>query len=264
MKKLLVLSALALLSMSAATLAQSPLDGTWKLDTNSFKFSPKPDVILLMNGMYDCKTCTPPYKVKADGTDQPITGNPYVDTVAIAVVNDHEIAETDKKDGKVVGNSKAVISADGKTNSFTFTDSSNSNGGEPVTGKGEQTRVASGPPGSHLVSGSWKTSKLDNVSDNGVVWTYKISGDQITMTTPTGQSYTAKLDGTDAPMKGDPGVTTVSVKMLAKNTLEETDKRDGKVINVVKMTVAPDGKTAETIDEDKLQNRTTKATAVKQ
>jgi hypothetical protein len=84
------------------------------------------------------------------------------------------------------------------------------------------------------------------------------------MTNPTGQSYTAKLDGTDAPMKGDPGITSVAVKMLGKDTLEETDKRDGKVIGIFKMTVAPDGKTAKASFDDELQKRTTAFDATKQ
>ena len=65
-------------------------------------------------------------------------------------------------------------------------------------------------------------------------------------------------------MKGDPGVTSVSVKMRGKDTLEETDKRDGKVISVFKLTIAADGKTAKAVSEDKLQNRTTEFAVLKQ
>jgi hypothetical protein len=65
-------------------------------------------------------------------------------------------------------------------------------------------------------------------------------------------------------MKSDPGTTSVSVKMIGKNTLEETDKRDGKVIFVLRMTVASDGKTILEVDEDKLRNTTTTSTATKQ
>jgi hypothetical protein len=244
--------------------AQSAFNGTWKIDMNKVDFSKKPDVFVLQNGMYDCKTCTPPYKVKADGTDQAITGHPYVDTIAIKVVNDHQIQETDKKGGKVVGTSTTTISADGKTASFTFSDSSNTNGGPPVTGKGESTLVMKGPAGSHAVSGSWRMAKIESLSDNGIVWSYKVTGDEITMTAPTGQTYTAKLNGPDAPMKGDPGITTVSVKTIGKNTLIETDKRDGKEISVFKLTVAADGKTAKAVVEDKLQNKTTDFDVVKQ
>jgi hypothetical protein len=248
--------------LPALAAAQSSFDGTWKIDLNKVDFSKKPDVFLLQNGIYECKTCTPPYKVKADGTDQSVSGHPYFDTAAIKIVNDHEIEETDKKGGKVV--TTTTVSVDGNTATITFSDSSDTNGGPPVTGKIEATLVAKGPAGSHAISGSWRTAKIANLSDNGIVWTYKISGDELTMTSQSGQSYTAKLDGTDAPMKGDPGVTSVSVKMMGKGTLEESDKRGGKIISVQKMTLAADGKSAKISVDDKLQNRTTDFEAMKQ
>src|SRR5260370_4271922 len=95
-------------------------------------------------------------------------------------------------------------------------------------------------------------AKMDSVSDNGLAFTYKVDGDSLTMSNPTGQSYTAKLDGTDAPYKGDPGTTSVSVKRVDKNTIEETDKRDGKVITVSRMTVSADGKSMAIAFDDKL------------
>jgi hypothetical protein len=243
---------------------QNVFDGTWKIDMNKVDFSKKPDVYLLQNVWYECKTCTPPYKIKADGSDQAVTGHPYVDTIAIKVVSDHQIDETDKKGGKVVGTSTTIISKDGKVATFTFSDASNTNGGPPVTGKGESMLVANGPAGSHAISGSWRISKIESMSDNATIWSYKVSGDSITMTAKTGQSYTAKLDGTEAPMKGDPGVTSVSVKMVGKHTLVETDKRDGKEIAVFTLTAAPDGKTAKASSLDKLANRTMTFDVVKQ
>jgi hypothetical protein len=230
---------------------------------NKVTFPQKPDVFLLQNGMYSCKTCTPPYTVKADGTDQPVTGHPYFDSVAIKVVNDHEIQETDKKGGKTVSTSDVVISNDGKTATYTFTDSSDTNGGAPVKGKGSSTLVMKGPAGSHAVSGSWRQDKMESLSENAIMWTYKVNGNQLTMTNPTGQTYTATFNGADAPMKGDPGITSVSLKKMG-NTLEETDKRDGKTIGVFKVTVSADGKTAKASYTDTRQNRTTQFDAVKQ
>jgi hypothetical protein len=264
MKKLFLFVALGALLMPRLATAQSAFDGTWKIDMNKVDFSKKPDVFVLQNGMYSCKTCVPAYDVKADGADQSVSGHPYYDTVAIKVVSDHAIEETDKKNGKVVSTSTSTVSSDGDTLMFTFSDSSNTNGGPPVTGKGEAKRVAKGPAGSNAISGSWRTTKIEGLSDNAIVWTYKVSGDEITMTNLTGQSYIAKLNGTDAPMKGDPGITSVSVKMKGKDTLEETDKREGKVISVFKMTVAADGKTAKASVDDKLQNRTTDFDVTKQ
>jgi hypothetical protein len=243
--------------------AQSAFDGTWKVDLNKADFSKKPDVFLLQNGMYQCKTCVPPIDVKADGQDQKVTGHTYYDSVAVKVVNDHQIEETDKKNGKVVMTSTSTVSSDGNTLTFEFSDSTATNGA-PVTGKGEATRVAKGPAGANAISGSWRNTKMESLSDNGSMFTFKVSGDELTMTTPTGQSYTAKMNGTEAPYKGDPGTTSVSVKSMGKDTVEETDKRDGKVIVVNKMTVAADGKTMSIVSEDKLHGRTSRFVATKQ
>jgi hypothetical protein len=84
------------------------------------------------------------------------------------------------------------------------------------------------------------------------------------MSSPTGQSYTAKLDGTEAPYKGDPGTTSVSVKKVDKNTIVETDKRDGKVISIARMTVAADGKSMTIAVNDKLHGTTSQVVAMKQ
>lgn len=244
-------------------LAQSAFDGTWKVSLNNIQLPKKPDVFLLQNGMYECKTCTPAIAVKADGQDQKVTGSPYFDTVSVKVIDDHTVERTDKKDGKAVVVLKTTVSPDGKTSNVEFTDSSTTNA-EPVTGKGEAVRVEKGPAGSHAISGSWRTTKFENVSDNGVTFTYKTEGETLTMTTPTGQSYSAKLDGTDSPYKGDPGTTSVSVKRLSKNSIEETDKRDGKPTFVSRMTLSPDGKTMKLVSTDKLKGTTTQFEASKQ
>src|SRR5215469_13425981 len=252
MRKLLWTGLLVSLFMPGLVTAQSAFDGTWKINMNKVELPEKPDVYLLQNGMYECKTCDPPIKVKADGQDQAVSGDPYRDTAVIKVISDREIQETDKKNGKTVGTATTTVSPDANTLAVKFSDSSNSNAA-PVTGKSEATRVAKGPAGSHAISGSWRTVKYENLSENAITWTFKVSGDELTYTTLNGQSYTAKLNGTEAPYKGDPGTTSVSVKMTGKDTLEETDKRGDKVIGVYKTTLAPDGKTAKIVFEDKLR-----------
>jgi hypothetical protein len=262
MKRILFLAMFGLSLTPVFAAAQSAFDGTWKIDMNKVDFPKKPSEYSLQNGMYECKTCVPPVEVKADGTDQPVSGHPYYNSAAIKVISNSEIEETDKKDGKVVATQKMMVSPDGKTMTVEFSDSSNTNG-PPVTGKGEMMRVGAKPPaGANMITGGWRTTKMENISDNGITWTYKVSGDQLTMTMPTGQSYTAKMDGTEAPMKGDPGITTVSVKKMGNNTIEETDMRNGKVIGVMKTTVS--GNTLTVAYDDKLQGSSMKYTATKQ
>jgi len=262
MKRTLSLAMFGLLLTPVFAAAQSPFDGTWKVDMNKVDFPKKPTEYSLQNGMYECKTCVPPVEVKADGTDQSVSGHPYYNSVAVKVVSNNEVEETDKKDGKVVATSKMMVSPDGKTMTVEFTDSSNSNAA-PVTGKGEAMRVGAKPPaGANMITGGWRTTKMENVSDNGITWTYKVNGDELSMSTPTGQSYTAKMDGTEAPMKGDPGVTSVSVKKMGSDGIEETDMRNGKVIGVMKATVS--GNTLTVNYDDKLQGSSMKYTATKQ
>lgn len=243
MKKLMLL----LLAVPVLACAQSAFDGTWKADASSMNINAKPDVYVLQNGMYDCKTCVPPYKIKADGTDQKVTGHPYFDTIAIKPVDDKHVVESYSKGGKKMGENDFAISDDGKTMTMTFTDNT-APSGKAATGKAEMTRVAAGPSGSHAMSGSWQQKNF-SANDEAMTFTIKVQGDTITVSSPMGSGYTAKLDGTDAPYKGDPGVTSVSVKKLGPNMIEETDKRDGKVIGVSKMTVNGNKMTIDNVDK---------------
>src|SRR5690349_23500668 len=97
MKKLCVFGPLIALVVSVSAFAQNPFDGTWKFNLNDAQFPKKPDVVLLQDGMYHCKTCVPPIDVKADGQDQPVKGHPYYDSVSIKVLDDRSIEEVDKK-----------------------------------------------------------------------------------------------------------------------------------------------------------------------
>ena len=259
----LLASLLGMCLIPTLAIAQSAFDGTWKIDLNKLQMPKKPDVLLLQNGMYQCKTCVPAVSVKADSTDQPVSGHPYFDTMAVKVVDEHTIQETAKKAGKVVSNSTTTVADDGKTAAFEFTDTS-ANSPEPVTGKGTMTRVAKGPAGAHAISGSWRTSGYGNVSDNALTRTYKVDGDSLSMSAPTGESFTAKMDGTQAPYSGDPGTTSVSLKKLGTHAIQETDRRDGKVISIVKMTVAPDGKSMTIAVNDKLHDTSMSFVAMKQ
>jgi hypothetical protein len=230
---------LALL-MPALAFADSEFDGNWKVDLSKSSMSSRPEVLVLQNGMYECKSCVPMIKVKADGTDQTVPATPYVDAISIKVEDDHSILETQKKNGKVVGTAKTTVSTDGTTATFELTDSSYSNG-EAVTAKGTLVRVGkSKRSGSaHIVSGSWRISKMESLSENALVVTLKVEDDTLKMTAPTGQTYAAKIDGPDAPYGGDPGINSVSVKRLSKLTLEETDKRDGKAVRVKRLMIDP-------------------------
>jgi hypothetical protein len=267
MKKILLIGLPMVLLMPALVTAQSDFDGTWKIDLSKAVMPDTPEVFLLQNGSYQCKTCVPRISVKADGEEHSVTGNPYYDTISVKVLNDRSIERTEKQNGKTVATSRMTVSPDGNTATLEFTDSSNTNA-DPVTGKTIMNRVTKAkrpPTGSHAISGSWRTSKMESDSDNALIFTFKTEGGSLTMTNPTGQSYTTKLDGTDAPYKGDSRISSVSVMSLGKGTLVETDKHDGKEVKVTRLMVAPGNtKTMEMIVTDSLRGVTTVLVANKQ
>ena len=250
MKKFLLL----FLLLPVLTWAQSPLDGTWKIDMSKSKLPKKPDVYLLQNGMYECKSCNPSVNIKADGQFQKVSGDPYRDALMVKVVDDKHIEMASQKEGKDVGKTTRSVSDDGNTMTVEWTYYGNPTGG-PVSGTDHMKRVAKGPAGANAVSGSWRDEKADVATADAITFTFKGGGDELSYSTPTGQSYEAKLDGKDVPYVGDPGTTSASLKRIG-DSIEETDKRDGKVISVAKMTVSKDGKTM-TIDVDDKLNGTT-------
>jgi hypothetical protein len=54
--------------------------------------------------------------------------------------------------------------------------------------------------------------------------------------------WTAKFDGKDYPVKGDPSRDTVSVKKVDEYSLEITNRKAGKVTTMIKAVYAKDGK----------------------
>ena len=81
-----------LMILSPLFVAQSIFDGTWRPDPQKPSPGQKPDIIELANGVYDCQSCTPPYKVTADGRDEPVAGNPHYDTLSVAIIDDRTVA----------------------------------------------------------------------------------------------------------------------------------------------------------------------------
>lgn len=249
-----------LLLPAAAFAASSPFDGTWKGRVDSVKVTGKPDVFAVADGMYTCSTCDPAIKIKADGSEQKVTGHDYYDTLTVKVVDAKTVERTAKLAGKVTGVYTMSVSADGSTLNGKYTDYT---GAKPATFAGTAKRVAAGPSGSHAVSGSWAPDKTTEANDAGNIVTYKMTADSFSMSA-NGQSYDAKFDGKEYPITGDPGHTTVTLKRLSANAVEETDHRQGKVTDVIHLATAADGRTLTVEDQDVAHGQTSTFTLDKQ
>ncbi len=240
--------------------AQGPFDGTWKINLSSAQFAEKPQTFALHDGEYTCSTCIPKIAIKADGADHKVPGAKGYDTLAVKQVDDKTVQFTRKKEGKAVSESTDTVSPDGKTLAVEFKDYPPE--GQPVTGKVTLTRVTAGPAGAHAISGSWRTAKVEDVSEQGLIFTLKGTPDGLNMKTPTGESYEAKFDGKDYPIKGDRAGGTVSLKKVNDSTIQETYKQDGKPVTVNEMTVQ--GNTIKIVSKDVRRGTTEIITAEKQ
>jgi hypothetical protein len=263
MKRVLCRALMILWLPLAQSMAQSPFDGVWKAQPTEIDSPREPEVYLLQDGTYRCPTCDPPLGIRADGRDQKITGEPCYDTVSLKVVDDRTTVETDKRHGKTVGTAKMTVSSDGNSATIDWAASCNAKG-DVVGETFILSRVAKGPSGSHAVSGSWQIVKRANMSANAMVGTLKLDGDTFSFADPAGMSYAAKLDGTETPIKGDLSNTMVSVKRIGENTIEETDKQNGKVVEVIRFTPSADGKTMTIVMENKVKGGTRQFVAHKQ
>lgn len=228
------LVALLLLSPVVA-LAQSPFDGTWVIDSSSAQFPQKPAVFLLSNGEFHLDG----EEIKADGNDHRISPTGYGNTKSVRILNDRAVELITKKAGKPMFTEVATVSPDGKTLTEDVKDTTEA---QPVTIKTVSRRVSNGPPGSHAISGSWQAYKT-NRSKNGSIITYHCTADGFSARTPLGEKFNAKFDGKFYSVEDDPGHTTISVKLIDQNTLEQTSKRDGKIVGVMRLTVAVGGLT---------------------
>jgi hypothetical protein len=240
----------------AGALAQSSFNGTWKIDLTESPSPAKPENYLLQNGIYRCSTCDPAVEIQADGRDHQISGEACYDTVSVQVIDDKRTLETDKKNGKPVGTVKITVSSDSNTSTREWTESCNANG-DVVSGTDILSRVTKGPSGSHAISGSWLISKRVNRSENALVITLKLEGDIFSFVDPAGQGYTARLDGTETPFKGDLSGTVVSVKRISADTIEETDRRSGEIEGITRFVISADGKTM-TVSIENQRNKTTR------
>ena len=137
MRNKLFLTSTVLVAVLALTVNAWGADsnvGTWKLNLDKSKFSPGPapkSVTLTIEAHDNGIKYTShgenaqgapihvEFTAKYDGQDNPVTGSPDFNSIALKRVDAHTIEATIKKDGMVMGTSRTVISHDGKTRTLT-------------------------------------------------------------------------------------------------------------------------------------------------
>jgi hypothetical protein len=90
--------------------------------------------------------------------------------------------------------------------------------------------------------GTWKVdpSTYDSISDKPTVIVLQNGTYQIPSSVP---KINIKADGTDQPVPGARDYDTLAVKVVNDRTVETISKKNGRVVESLKATVSPDGKT---------------------
>lgn len=238
-----------LAAVAAPAIAASPFDGTWKTDLARSKLSTKPDVILLKDGRYTCKTCEPGFTVPADGKPHPVAGHDYFDTLMVQVLDDKSVKLTGMKAGKLIFTNDATATT---PNMLTWA----SHRKNPVTGvaafgTSTEVRVGAAPTGAHAISGAWRADAIKEASESASSQTIKVTGRLFTLSTPTGEGYSATFGGPAVLQKNDMGKTMVKLVRLSPSHVVETDMRKGKVVQTYDMRISPDARTMTMLVTDK-------------
>lgn len=250
----------ALVAVAAPAAAESPFDGTWRIDVSSAQLTKKPWVRALKNGVYSCQ-CDTPLTVKADGQWHKVPNQAYADEMRVEVVDANTLKTESRKGGKLVNNTTETISADGLINNWENTDYSAADG-KPVTASGKDKRVGAVPAASlHRINGGWITLtdglKIDPA---GLTMTLKAAPGGISRTLGTGESYTAKFGGPAVPVKGDLGKNMVKITKASATSFKEAWIRDGKVRTIFTYQLGADGKTINATSYNPIQKTTNKVT----
>ena len=252
---------LAAFLLPALCASQTPFDGTWRIQIDKSRFSPKPMVIFLSEGWFHCKSCNPQLDIRADGTDQQVLGQTY-DTISVREIDPRTTHILIKKAGKVLIDETQSASTDGRVLTVKTTEHPTM-GGAVVTAVTKAVRIGIASAAINRTSGSWRLKSLAQ-SENGLLTTYKSNGDEFTMTAPSGETYTAKFNGMDFPVTGAAGHNVVALKRIDNNTFEEINKREGTVVKMARITVTAGGKKMMIVNTNTMTDRTTTYFAVKQ
>lgn len=105
------------------------------------------------------------------------------------------------------------------------------------------------------VMGTWKLNEAKSKFSPGApknhTVVYEAAGDNIKVTVdgvdgegkPTHSEWTGKFDGKDYPLTGDSMSDSRSYKKINGNTMDLTNKKDGKATVTARIVVSADGKT---------------------
>jgi len=250
---------LVLTVLSLPSLAETPFAGTWQVDPERTEFSSMlPLKITIERGVFKNDSCASPVEVPADGGDHGVPGNPYFDAMSVRLP-DARTAEIEQKGGAtVVWRGRYVAGPDSRSMTLHFEDRRPVHA---VTGTIRFERVDEPDPAAHPLSGSWRASRLIDLSPSGRTLSFADIDNGLAMSASDGRSFSnvfGDRGGGTAPLHGYLDGAAVWVSRRAPHKLQINRSQDGTLVEFTIGTVSDDGRQLELGELDLLcQAKTT-------
>jgi hypothetical protein len=236
MQPLFLRSALLASLIATSLSAQDPFIGKWKLNLAKSKLAGQTIEIQQVGGGYKFQEDEHSDIIFADGLDHPTH---FGETMSITQKKTDTWAITYKNGDRVLMNTLWKVSKDGKTLTYTAT-GIRPNGiqfSNQLTAK--RTGAGSG------LAGKWETVSVNLSSPREIYIEPYESGGHFISFPGRKQTVRMKFDGKDYPEEGPtvPPGSTSSGRRIDDRTTETTEKIKGKIIEVAKAAISPDGRT---------------------
>jgi len=236
-KRTFQLLLVACLATGTLRAANDPFVGDWKLNPSRSKLTDQMKVQSIAANKYAFDFGDGSAEMIAvDGTDQP--GN-FGTTLSVSIEGPDSWKVVRKKEGRILLTATWKLSKDGNTLTDDFT--ATQPNGSPFNLKYVYKRMA----GTSGFAGTWE-STTETVNSVFVLQVRPYEGDGLSFIDPSQEETTnVKIDGKDY-MKVGPNVapgSASSVRRVNQNTLEMTDKINGKIMDTQQIELSSDLKT---------------------
>lgn len=228
------------LLVAAAQPSASGFTGTWVADLDSQSGLGK-DVYLVAGGTYTCASCTPSRTYAADGKPHAIPGDAEASTESVTIVDPRTIITHIVEPG-IARTTTMTVARDNRTATYVSIDH-RPGIRHPLKTVYVARRVSSGPPGSHLVSGTWQGVRYVSVPELIRTTLLSVTRNRFTYRVPTGVTYSATFGGPFVRVMGpykEP--VFAAVKRIGGRQIVETRKQNGKVVQMRTFKLSPDGR----------------------
>ena len=230
---------LALLA-PAVSMADSPFAGTWVVKPELTTFQERPLELMIERGAYRRSDCAAPLELPANGSDQPVKGQPLFDQMLVRLVDRRRVEVVQRMAGKITWKGVYTVSKDQRSMMLEFDDERAS---KAVTGVMQYARQGNPLSGAHALSGSWQPERVTQLSASALTMTILEKDRGFAVAWSDGRSAESPLDAKYYPLNGYLPGAQISILHPRPDTLAMNREQGVVPVEVARAIVSEDGRT---------------------